>query len=82
MSVSGYPAREIIVDIPALKIVTVMRLLIVKKRAFSVGSTSFAGSEGKSDYQTIFGLVCGLAVSVDRALVPASRGRRRVKCVS
>jgi hypothetical protein len=49
MSVSGYPAREIIVDIPALKIVTVMRLLVVKKRMFSLGFTSFAGSEGKSD---------------------------------
>ena len=49
MNVGGYPAREIIVDVAAVNLVNVMRIVIVKNRAYFLGFTSFAGAEGKSE---------------------------------
>jgi len=49
LSVNGYPAREIISDIPALNLVSVMRLVMVQNRQYTVGFFGFAGSEAKGE---------------------------------
>jgi hypothetical protein len=42
MNVSGYPPREIIVDNLTLKIVSVMRVVLVKNRGYFLGFSSYA----------------------------------------
>jgi hypothetical protein len=49
LNVNGYPAREIISDIRAVNLVSVMRIVLVQNRQFTVGFFGFAGSETKSE---------------------------------
>jgi hypothetical protein len=49
LNVNGYPARDVISDIPALNFVGVMRIVLVKNRQFTVGFFGPAGSETRGE---------------------------------
>jgi hypothetical protein len=49
LNVNGYPAREIISDITALNLVSVMRIVLVQNRQYTVVFSGFAGSEAKGE---------------------------------
>jgi hypothetical protein len=49
LNVNGYPGREIISDITALNLVSVMRIVLVQNRQYTVFFSGFAGSETKSE---------------------------------
>jgi hypothetical protein len=49
LTVNGAPARDIIADIPTLHFVSVMRIILVGNRQYTVGFFGFAGSESKSE---------------------------------
>jgi hypothetical protein len=49
LNMNGYPGREIVVDIAALNLVSVMRIVLVQNRQYTVGFSGFAGSETQSE---------------------------------
>ncbi len=49
LNVNGYPAREIISDITALNLLSVMRIVLVQNRQYTIAFSGFAGSEAKGE---------------------------------
>jgi hypothetical protein len=45
LTVSGYPARHLVIEIPSLRLVSVMRLVLVRNRKISFGFSGPGGSE-------------------------------------
>jgi hypothetical protein len=45
LTVSGYPARHLVVEIPSLRLVSIMRIVLVRNRQISFGVGGPAGSE-------------------------------------